>query len=124
MQKIFLLAGSLLGGLGVMIGAFGAHGLKDYLKEIGRTDTFEKGVHFQFFHALALLAVGILIMKVDDKLMNYAGWCFIAGTVIFSGSLYILCMTNVGKWGAITPIGGTLFIIGWVLMFISIWKNL
>jgi len=123
MQKIFLLAGSLFGALSVMIGAFGAHKLKNYLLNIGRMDVFETAVKYQFYHTFALLAVGLLLFKAEDKLLNYAGWCFIAGILVFSGSLYILCLTNVGKWGAVTPIGGTFFIAGWILMFLSIYKN-
>lgn len=123
MHKLFLLAGSITGGLGVAIGAFGAHRLKDYLNSIGRLDVFETGVKYQFYHTFALLAVGLLLLKTEDRLLTYAGWCFIAGIVIFSGSLYVLCMTNVGKWGAVTPIGGSLFIAGWVLMALSVYKN-
>ena len=124
MQKFFLLAASLFGTLAVAIGAFGAHKLKNYLTEIGRLDVFETAVKYQFYHVFALLITALLLYKTESKLLEYAGCCFIAGIVIFSGSLYILCMTNVGKWGAVTPIGGTLFIAGWVLMFISVWKGL
>jgi len=123
MQKLFLLAGSLFGMLGVAIGAFGAHKLKDYLTQIGRLDVFETAVKYQFYHAFALLITALLLYKAESKVLEYAGWCFIAGIIVFSGSLYILCMTNIGKWGAVTPIGGTLFIAGWVLMFISVWRN-
>jgi uncharacterized membrane protein YgdD (TMEM256/DUF423 family) len=123
MQKLFLLAGSFFGALGVMIGAFGAHKLKNYLLSIGRLDVFETAVKYQFYHTFALLAVGLLLFKTEDKLLNYAGWFLIAGIIVFSGSLYTLCLTNVAKWGAVTPIGGTLFIVGWILMFLSIYKN-
>lgn len=123
MQKIFLLSGAALGALGVMIGAFGAHKLKDHLTNIGRLDVFETAVKYQFYHAFALLILGLLMYKIDLKLLDYSGWCFLAGTIIFSGSLYILCLTNVGKWGAVTPIGGVFMIAGWILLFVALWKS-
>jgi uncharacterized membrane protein YgdD (TMEM256/DUF423 family) len=123
MQKIFLLAGSTLGALGVMIGAFGAHKLKPYLTQVGRLDVFETAVKYQFYHAFALLALGLIMQKAEQKVFDYAGWSFLAGTIIFSGSLYVLCLTNVGKWGAVTPFGGLFMIAGWILLFIGIWKS-
>jgi uncharacterized membrane protein YgdD (TMEM256/DUF423 family) len=124
MQKIFLIAGSLFGALGVMTGAFGAHKLKPYLLQIGKLDVFETAVKYQFYHAFALLFLGLLLFKADHKLFNYAGISFIIGTIIFSGSLYILCLTNVGKWGAVTPIGGLFLIAGWVLLMIGVMKSI
>lgn len=123
MQKIFLLTGSALGALAVMIGAFGAHALKNTLENTGRLETFETAVKYQFYHVLALLLLGILMSKFDHRLLNYAGYSFIIGIFIFSGSLFILCLTNVGKWGAVTPIGGLFLIVGWVLMFLGIFKE-
>jgi uncharacterized membrane protein YgdD (TMEM256/DUF423 family) len=124
MQKLFFLSASLLGALGVAIGAFGAHKLKPFLIETGRYDTFDTAVKYQFYHVFALLITALLLYRIENKLLEYAGLIFLAGIIIFSGSLYILCLTNVGKWGAITPIGGTLFIAGWVLMLVAILKNL
>lgn len=123
MHKLFLMIGSILGALSVMIGAFGAHALKDTLTSHGRLETFETAVKYQFYHVFALLIVGILLSRIDHKLLHYSGYAFIVGIVIFSGSLYILCLTNVGKWGAVTPIGGVFFIIGWVLLFLGIYKH-
>lgn len=122
MQKIFLMTGSILGALSVMIGAFGAHALKNMLTANGRLETFETAVKYQFYHVLALLIVGILLSRIDHKLLHYSGYSFIVGIIIFSGSLYTLCLTNVGKWGAVTPIGGVFLIVGWVLLFLSIYK--
>jgi uncharacterized membrane protein YgdD (TMEM256/DUF423 family) len=124
LQKTFLLAGSFFAGLGVAIGAFGAHKLKDFLLQTGRTDTFEKAVTYQFYHSLALLVIGLLAtqVQINTKYLNYAGYSFIAGIIIFSGSLYILCLTETPKWGAVTPIGGVCMIAGWVLVFLSILK--
>lgn len=120
MQKLFLLSGSILGGLGVMIGAFGAHALKSMLEATQRIDTFETAVKYQFYHALALLFIGLLVGRFPEKIFGYAGYSFLAGVFIFSGSLYILCFTGVKWWGAITPIGGVFMIIGWILLLIGI----
>src|SRR5687768_14835407 len=106
MQKLILISGSILGALGVAIGAFGAHALKALLESTNRTDTFETAVRYQFYHALALLFIGLLLFKLDSKWIHYAGNLMLAGTIIFSGSLYILCLTGTRWWGAITPIGG------------------
>jgi uncharacterized membrane protein YgdD (TMEM256/DUF423 family) len=124
MQKLFLVAGSLTGALSVMIGAFGAHGLKKLLTENGRLDVFETAVKYQFYHAFALLITGILMMKLQQKFFDYAGISFITGIIIFSGSLYILCLTNVKWWGAITPIGGLCMIAGWLFLSLALLKSL
>ena len=115
MQKIFLLVGTATGALSVVIGAFGAHALRSTLQASGRTDTFETAVKYQFYHALALVLLGIFLARYDQKLFHYAGYSFMAGIVVFSGSLYVLCLTNVGKWGAVTPVGGLFLILGWAL---------
>lgn len=120
MQKLVLLTASALGALSVVIGAFGAHALRATLEASGRLDTFETAVKYQFYHTLALLAVGMLMFRNDSKLLDYASYSFMAGIFIFSGSLYILCLTGVTKWGAVTPIGGLLLITGWVLLFAGI----
>jgi uncharacterized membrane protein YgdD (TMEM256/DUF423 family) len=124
MQKIFLVIGSLFGALSVMIGAFGAHALKKVLIENGRSDVFETAVKYQFYHAFALLFTGFLLFKVQHKLLDYAGISFITGTIIFSGSLYILCITNVKWWGAITPLGGLAMIAGWLFLAFALIKSL
>lgn len=120
-MKFFIQAGAALGLLGVAIGAFGAHALRASLEASGRTATFETAVKYQFYHALALVATGILLHLVGNnptavKLLNWSGYSFLGGVLIFSGSLYVLCMTGVTWLGAITPIGGVLMIIGWALM--------
>lgn len=124
MQKLFLVTGSLLGALSVMTGAFGAHALKKLLTENGRLDVFETAVKYQFYHAFALLITGILLLKFQHKFFDYAGISFIAGIIIFSGSLYILCLTNVKWWGAITPIGGLCMITGWLFLMFALLKSL
>ena len=122
MHKFILLFSTISGALSVAIGAFGAHKLKDYLLAIQRTETFETAVRYQFYHTLALLMVGILYFQHQNKWMDWAAYGFAAGIIIFSGSLYILCSTNVGKWGAVTPIGGLALIAGWVCLAIGLYK--
>jgi uncharacterized membrane protein YgdD (TMEM256/DUF423 family) len=120
MPKLYLLSGAVLGGLGVMIGAFGAHALRPMLEAANRLDTFETAVKYQFYHALALLAIGLLLQRSNQAMFAYAGNLTLAGVLIFSGSLYILCLTGIRWLGAITPIGGLLMIAGWILMIIGI----
>lgn len=122
MHKFILLFSSISGALSVAIGAFGAHKLKNYLAEIQRADVFETAVRYQFFHTLALLMIGILMFSHQNKWLNWASMSFAAGILIFSGSLYILCLTNVGKWGAVTPIGGVFLIVGWVCLAVGLSK--
>jgi len=123
MQKLFLLLAAILGALSVGLGAFGAHALERMLEASGRADTYETAVKYQFYHVLALLAIGLLMFRIDQPLLTYAGWSFIAGIIIFSGSLYVLCLTGVTKWGAVTPIGGLAFIAGWVLLFVAVYRS-
>ena len=111
-SRLFLLFGALGGFLAVALGASGAHGLKAILSP-GLLQTFNTGVEYQAMHSLALLAVGILIRHEDSKAISLAGWSFASGILIFSGSLYLLALTDARWLGAITPIGGTAFLIGW-----------
>ncbi|GAA0893276.1 DUF423 domain-containing protein [Fulvivirga kasyanovii] len=123
-NKNILIAAAVLGALSVAIGAFGAHGLKPLLLEHGRLDTFETAVKYQFYHTLAIFGLGILMLKYPDKHFKYSAVCMIAGIVIFSGSLYVLCLTNIAVLGAITPIGGVMFILGWIFMALGVRKAL
>lgn len=123
MQKIILLTASLLGAFSVIIGAFGAHALQNILEASNKVNTFETAVKYQFYHTIALLAIGILMYKINSKILEYAAISTFAGILIFSGSLYLLSITGVTKWGAVTPFGGLLLIIGWVLLFISIFRH-
>ena len=128
MHKLFLILGTLLAGLGVILGAFGAHGLKQILPPES-VASYQTGVQYQMYHAFALLAVGILYSRMPGSLLNWAGIMFVAGIVLFSGSLYLLAslkaMNKVGVSGIgiITPVGGVLFIAGWILLLISIIKS-
>ncbi len=120
-MKFFILSGAILGLLGVALGAFGAHALRATLTASGRLDTFETAVKYQFYHALALVLVGLLMHVFGSnpatvKWLGWAGNSFLGGTLIFSGSLYVLCATGITWLGAITPIGGVLMIAGWALL--------
>ncbi|MEQ8712595.1 MAG: DUF423 domain-containing protein [Cyclobacteriaceae bacterium] len=123
MQKIALLSGSILAFLAVAIGAFGAHGLQSILEANQRVDTFETAVKYHMYHALALLLTGVLLQYYPGRLMENSVWLFIAGILVFSGSLYILSITNIKVLGAITPIGGLCFLIAWAMLAISFWKS-
>ncbi|GGG14217.1 MULTISPECIES: DUF423 domain-containing protein [Pontibacter] len=123
-QKAILLIASALGALSVMIGAFGAHALAPMLRATNRVETFETAVKYQMYHTLALLAVGLLLFKVEHPALQIAAWAFLIGIIIFSGSLYTLILTGVTWMGAITPIGGTAMIVGWAALFYAILKAL
>ncbi len=123
MQKFILLTAASLGALSVMIGAFGAHALQATLEAGGRTATFETAVKYQFYHTLALLLIGLLMFRVQDKLLDYAALSMMGGILVFSGSLYILCLSGIRWLGAVTPVGGLLFIIGWVLLLVAVAKS-
>lgn len=121
-QRTSLFWGAVLGGAAVAIGAFGAHALKPMLLAAEREDTFELAVRYQFYHALALLIVGLLGGHSQSKLLNYSAIFFLVGILIFSGSLYVLCMTGYSWLGAITPFGGISFLAGWILLALAIGK--
>ncbi len=120
MNKFFLQSAAILGAISVGIGAFGAHALKNMLTESNRLDTFDTAVKYLFYHTLALLAVGILQQFSTSKYLNYAGFSFLAGILIFSGSLFLICFTGIKTFGAIAPIGGTCLIIGWICLFLAV----
>jgi len=116
MHKTFLLIAAILGFLGVAFGAFGAHGLRNRLAP-EMLAVFEIGVRYQMYHVFALLITAAAIGHFGPlRLLTIAGWSFIAGTLIFSGSLYALALTGTGMFGAITPIGGLGFLIGWACL--------
>lgn len=121
-MNIFVTLGSIIMLIGVGAGAFGAHALADLLASSGREATYETAVRYQMYHGLALLFVGLVRMQLGSlPMLNWAGWLFLVGTIIFSGSLYLLIFTGVRWLGAITPIGGVAFLAGWALLiFLSI----
>lgn len=115
-QRASLLTGALFGLLGVALGAFGAHALKAMLAASGRLDTYELAVRYQFYHAFALLAVGILQHYTISKYLKTASIFFLSGTLLFCGSLYLLCFTHSTAFAMVTPFGGVLLIFGWVFL--------
>jgi len=115
MHKFFLAAGALFGFLGVAAGAFGAHALKNKLS-VDMHLIYETAVKYQMYHALALLAVAWALTQWQSKALVWSGALFMAGIVIFSGSLYVLTLTGTKWFGAITPIGGIAFLAGWLLL--------
>lgn len=120
-DKKFLQLAAILGALAVSIGAFGAHGLKPHLTAY-QIDIFEKGVQYQFYHVLALLATGFLLQQSPgNRRLRWAGWLFVAGIVAFSGSLYLLACRDllafpVAWAGPVTPLGGLCFVAGWIAL--------
>jgi uncharacterized membrane protein YgdD (TMEM256/DUF423 family) len=121
MLRTFLLFAAFFGFTGVALGAFAAHGLKsrlsaDYLA------IFQTGVHYQMLHALALFGVALLSAHLGGRLVGMAGGFFVAGILIFSGSLYLLTLTSTPVLGAITPIGGVCFLAGWLCLGLAAWR--
>src|SRR5205807_8907426 len=112
MDKTFMFVGAVMGTVGVALGAFGAHLLRGRLSAEMLT-VFETGVRYHMYHALALIGASWVVSRWPTPQAVWAGWFFVAGTVIFSGSLYILSLTGVRWWGAVTPIRGVSFLLGW-----------
>lgn len=110
---------TLFGFLSVLIGAFGAHSLEDVLIENQRLETYKTAVNYQFYHTLALLLVGVLMMSNPSKYLIRSAKMFVYGILFFSGSLYLLSLTNYTFIGVVTPIGGLFFIFGWFALYKS-----
>jgi uncharacterized membrane protein YgdD (TMEM256/DUF423 family) len=108
--------------LGVALGAFGAHALKNVLSEPMKA-VFETGVRYQMIHGLALFAVAWLSSQTSSSAVPIAGWCFVAGIILFSGSLYLLSFTGITTFGALTPFGGLAFLAGWLCLLFGRLSN-
>lgn len=122
MTRIFLAIASALGGISVVLGAFASHALKDRLSDRA-LEIWETGTKYQMYHALALILVALLISRFPDSvLLVVAGYAFVAGITIFSGSLYALSLSGIKWLGAITPLGGAAFIIGWACLAVAALK--
>lgn len=128
MQKTFGIIAAAYGALAVILGAFGAHALKEKL-DAYQLEIFNKGVQYQFYHVIALFAVVFLADKIQPKTLTFAGWFFTAGILFFSGSIYLLATRSIlgtdaltPILGPITPLGGLCFIIGWILLLVSFTK--
>ncbi|HVT37234.1 MAG TPA: DUF423 domain-containing protein [Nevskiaceae bacterium] len=122
MPRIFLAIGALYGLFGVLLGAFGAHALKERLAP-DLLAVWRTAVEYQFYHALALMLLALLLRDAANGLMQAGGWCFAAGVLVFSGSLYALALTGVRMLGAVTPVGGLLFIAGWICLLLGALKD-
>ena len=123
MDRTFFLIASLFGGLSVALGAFGAHALRDRI-EASLLANYQTGVSYMFYHALALFAVAWAISRwPGSNLPVWAGWLFVLGIAIFSGSLFVMAFTGLRWLGAITPIGGVAFIAGWLLLAWTAWQG-
>ncbi|MCP8899562.1 DUF423 domain-containing protein [Gilvimarinus xylanilyticus] len=118
MHQLFLIAAAASGFIAVALGAFAAHGLKGKLTPT-LLSAFETATQYQMYHALALLAVALLIKLQPSTWLNASGWLFIAGSLLFSGSLYALALTGIRLFGPITPIGGVCFLMGWLCLLIA-----
>jgi len=122
MDRLFVILGAASAFVGVTAGAFGAHALKSRLAP-DQLAVFEVGVRYHLVHALALLAVAWACTRWPGSLANASGWSFVAGTVLFSGSLYLLALTGIRAFGAVTPVGGVLFLAGWLLLAAAAWRG-
>ncbi len=120
LTRIFIATAAIFGGLSVVGGAFASHALKDKLTDRA-LEIFETGARYQMYHALALLLVALILSRAEQSqtFFTIAGWAFIAGTVIFSGSLYTLSLSNIKWLGAITPLGGVAYIVGWGCLVVA-----
>jgi len=117
--RFILITAALLGALAVMLGAFAAHGLRDQLSP-RLLDVFRTGVDYQFWHVAALMAVGLLQQRARCFGFSLSAAAFLTGVLLFSGSLYVLALSGVHWLGAITPLGGTAFIIGWLSLAVTL----
>ena len=122
MERLFFLLGAVSAFIGVALGAFGAHGLKSRLGA-DMLATFEIGVRYQMYHAFALFAAAWAAARWPGALTNAAGWLFVAGTIVFSGSLYLLSLTGQRWLGAVTPLGGLALLAGWLCLAAACWKS-
>jgi uncharacterized membrane protein YgdD (TMEM256/DUF423 family) len=122
-MKIFLILGAINGFLAVALGAFGTHGLEGKVSEKA-LGTWDTAVTYQMFHTVALLVTGLIGLKFQSGSLAAAGWLFLIGIIIFSGSLYIYSTTSIKTFAMITPIGGLAFLIGWILLGYTVMKFL
>lgn len=129
MHKRFIIAAAMFGGSGVALGAFGAHGLQKVTTDEKILHGFQTAVQYQLYHALALLAVAFLNDKLPLKWMKWTGYLFIAGIILFSGSLYLITFLKIQDSGVVrfigpvTPIGGVMFILGWIFLLVAAIKR-
>ena len=123
MTKLFLVTGSLNAAAAVILGAFGAHGLKERLTT-DMLSVYQTGVQYHFYHALGLILIGILAFHLPSSTwLRCSGWLMLTGIILFSGSLYLLSVTKLRWLGMITPLGGLAFILSWLLLTYAVLKS-
>jgi uncharacterized membrane protein YgdD (TMEM256/DUF423 family) len=123
-MKVFIILGAINAFLAVALGAFGAHGLEGKL-EPKYLETWKTGVTYQMFHATGILIIGVLIGKLPaNALLSWSGWLMVIGVILFSGSLYVLSVTQISILGAVTPFGGLAFLVAWILLIVVAVKYL
>ena len=123
-MKVFVMLGAINMALGVVLGAFGAHGLKNFVSP-GHVAVFQTGVQYQIYHALGLLLVAVLLKQFPTAGgLRTGGWIMLAGIILFSGSLYLLALTGIRFFGPITPVGGICFIVAWIWIFWAVLKEI
>ena len=124
MDRNFVMMGAVLMFLGVGAGAFGAHGLAAYFERFPDLEaTYETAVRYHLIHALAILITAWIVTEYNANFATWAGWLFLVGIILFSGSLYLLVFTQMRWLGAITPLGGLAFLAGWVMIFLAAWRS-
>ncbi len=124
MAKLLLLLASVSGFTGVALGAFGAHGLRDKLPE-SLLNAFQTGVQYQLWHTAALIGIALLLLRwPEGTLFKVSGGLFVAGILLFSGSLYALALSGIGKLGIITPFGGVAFLLAWLCLGVGVWRHM
>ena len=116
-MKLFITAGAISGALAVLLGAFGAHLLKHMISP-EMIEVYKTGIQYQFYHTFALLITGILMKFNPTQTLKWSGYLFIAGIIIFSGFLYLLAITGIKTLGMIVPIGGLMFVAGWICLLV------
>ncbi|MCG8489607.1 MAG: DUF423 domain-containing protein [Chromatiales bacterium] len=121
MARRFLIIASISGFLLVILGAFGAHALERSIPPT-HMEWWQKAVHYQGLHTLALFGAGLLAMQHAGRSLNIAGWLFVAGMLLFSGSLYLMALTDLRGLALLTPIGGSAFIAGWLALVLAAWR--
>jgi len=120
--RVWIILGSLSGFLSVAAGAFGAHMLEKRL-DPHLLQVFESGARYQMYHAIALLLVGLWALRTPSGAAAAAGWAFAVGTVLFSGSLYALALSGIERLGAVTPLGGVAFLLGWIAFAVAAFRS-
>ncbi|GIV96750.1 MAG: membrane protein [Herpetosiphonaceae bacterium] len=121
MDRLFFALGALFAFLGVAAGAFGAHSLRERLSP-AMLDVFETGVRYQMYHAFGLMMIAWAQSRWSGASLNVSGWLFVAGILLFSGSLYLLSVTGIRWLGAVTPFGGLAFLAGWISLALIVWR--